>query len=80
MVGIFNLANNSLSAAKLDVILTGSNQAGNNLTLKGWPLTVIFTLWLNVHPLVFLRHYCMQGPKSVPVDTDLSAFYLNCLS
>jgi hypothetical protein len=32
------------SDANLDAFLTGSNQVGNNLTLKGWPLTVRFNV------------------------------------
>jgi hypothetical protein len=43
MLVIFNLVSDFLPGAKLDLIVTGSNQAGNNLTLKGWPLTVSFS-------------------------------------
>jgi hypothetical protein len=74
------LSHDSLPVAKLDVTLTGSNQAGNNLTLKGWPLTVMGEIYT---ALIFLHHLAcrLQGTKYVPVEgSDLSALFLNCLA
>ncbi|PWZ30513.1 Transcriptional corepressor LEUNIG [Zea mays] len=49
-------------------ILAGSNQAGNNLTLKGWPLTLIPVVAYLRSVFIFPKFcYCLLNCKRVPL-------------
>ncbi|ONM41145.1 leunig-related1 [Zea mays] len=50
------------------LILAGSNQAGNNLTLKGWPLTLIPVVAYLRSVFIFPKFcYCLLNCKRVPL-------------